>query len=185
LWVRPFESGDSSTSRPSSFIPTGRRRSIRSIGSEHFLKAQGATASCRLRKRRCFSPAIAIHSSGLGGNTAAVAVCADIGRPSHPQLAADRGANIYLASMFVIPSEFEGDATKLNGYAVEHSMMVALANYGAATGGLAAAGRSAVWSEAGGLLVQLAASGAGVGVVAESRKGGWRAKTFMLSDLAP
>jgi predicted amidohydrolase len=121
----------------------------------------------------------------FGGNTAAVAVCADIGRPSHPQLAADRGANVYLASMFVIPSEFAGDATKLNGYAVEHSMMVALANYGAATGGLAAAGRSAVWSEAGGLLVQLPASGAGVGVVAESRKGGWRAKTFMLSDLDP
>jgi hypothetical protein len=31
-----------------------------------------------------------------------VEVCADIGRPSHPQKAAERGWNAYLVSMFVI-----------------------------------------------------------------------------------
>ena len=118
----------------------------------------------------------------IGGTTAAVAVCADIGRSSHPQQAADRGVRAYLASMFVIRSEFEGDAAKLRGYAVRHSMAVALANYGSPTGGLASAGRSSVWSETGELLAQLDAEGAGVAAVSETHHG-WRAKTLMLSDL--
>jgi predicted amidohydrolase len=107
----------------------------------------------------------------LGDNIAAVAVCADIGRASHPQQAADRGARSYLASMFVIPSEYEGEIAKLRGYAVQHSLMVAFANFGGPSGGLASGGRSAIWSEAGELLVQLPAEGAGVGVVMETQQG--------------
>jgi predicted amidohydrolase len=118
----------------------------------------------------------------LGGNTAALAVCADIGRPSHPQQAADRGANLYLASMFVIPSEFERDAATLSRYAAEHSMAVTLANFGSPSGGLAAAGRSSIWSPRGQLLAQLGSSGAGVAVAIESGQG-WRARTIMLADL--
>lgn len=118
----------------------------------------------------------------FGDNTAAVAVCADVGRPSHPQQAADRGAKVYLASMFVIPSDFEGDSSKLRRYATQHSMVVALANFGSPTGGLAAAGRSSIWSERGELLAQLGSSGAGIGVAIESSDG-WRAKTIMLDDL--
>jgi predicted amidohydrolase len=41
----------------------------------------------------------------IGGNIAAVAVCADIGCESHPQQAADRGAKTYLVSMFVMYRE--------------------------------------------------------------------------------
>jgi predicted amidohydrolase len=111
------------------------------------------------------------------GNTAAVAVCADIGRPSHPQDAADRGAKSYLASMFVIPSEFESEATRLRAYAVQHSMAVVFANYGGPSGGLASAGRSAIWSERGDLLAQLASAGTGV-VVATEGRAGWRARTI-------
>ena len=66
----------------------------------------------------------------LGDSTAAIGVCADIGRPSHPRQAAARGATVYLASMFVIPSDFEGDSVKLRGYAAQYSMAVALANFG-------------------------------------------------------
>src|SRR5262249_47042310 len=117
----------------------------------------------------------------FGGHIAAVAVCADIGRPSHPQQAADRGARTYLASMFVIPSEFEGELSKLRRYAVQHSMMVALANFGGPSGGLASGGRSAIWSETGELLVQLGANGAGVAVVTETQQGR-RTSTVMLSD---
>jgi len=62
-------------------------------------------------------------------------------------------------------------------------MMVALANYGCGTGGLASAGRSAVWSAEGELLAQLPVSGAGVAVVAEG-KDGWRTKTRMIRNLA-
>jgi len=117
----------------------------------------------------------------FGGNTAAVAVCADTGRPSHAEAAARRGAEIYLASMFVIPSEFERETANLREYAARHSMVVAFANYGGPSGGLASAGRSAVWSERGELLVQLPRAGAGAAVASESESG-WRGKTIMLGE---
>jgi predicted amidohydrolase len=109
----------------------------------------------------------------IGNRTAAVAICADIGQALHPKLAAERGAQIYLASMFVIPSEFDGDAARLRAYATQYSMVVALANFGGASGGLAAAGRSSIWSAAGQLLIQLGPSGAGVAVAIE-HPDGWR-----------
>ena len=56
----------------------------------------------------------------------------------------------------------EHECTKLRGYAVQHSMCVVLANFGGPTGGLPAAGGSAIWSETGELLGQL---GDGPGVV--------------------
>jgi predicted amidohydrolase len=115
----------------------------------------------------------------FGGNTAAVAVCADTGRPSHPQEAADRGARTYLASMFAIPSELERKSADLGAYAARHSMAVAFANYGGPSGGLASGGGSAIWSERGELLSQLEATGAGVAVATESHSG-WRARTIML-----
>ncbi len=113
--------------------------------------------------------------------TAAVAICADVGQPLHPRRAAERGAMMYLASMFVIPSEFEGDSAKLSRYAAEHSMIVALANFGSATGGLAAAGRSSIWSAKGERLIQLGEAGAGVAVAAELSDG-WRTKAISLDS---
>ena len=68
---------------------------------------------------------------GFAHWTAAVAICADVGQPLHPRRAAARGATMYLASMFVIPSEFEGDSAKLSRYAAEHSMIVGSPTSGA------------------------------------------------------
>lgn len=115
----------------------------------------------------------------FGGNPAAIAVCADTGRPSHPRHAADRGATTYLASMFVIPSELERETASLEAYAARYSMAVALANFGGPSGGLAAGGRSAIWSETGELLAQLDAVGTGVGVAIEG-SAGWRARALMV-----
>lgn len=109
----------------------------------------------------------------FAGQTAAIAICADVGQPSHPRQAAARGAGTYLASMFVIPSELESDFAKLRDYAVSQSMVVAAANYGSATGGLAAAGRSSIWAANGDLLIRLDDAGAGVAVATEVG-GGWR-----------
>ena len=61
-------------------------------------------------------------------------------------------------------------------------MAVALANFGSPTGGLAAAGRSSIWSQTGELLAQLSSSGAGVAVATETPEG-WRASTVMLGDV--
>jgi len=162
--------------------------------TKHHLGAFGESARCDgivpPAEATVFHPGEHNPLIRLGSHAAAVAICADIGRPTHPQQAAEKGAKSYLASMFVIPSEFELDAAKMSGYARQHSMVVALANYGGATGGLRTAGRSSIWSEEGELLAQLPRSGAGVAVVTETSEG-WRAKAIMLggddavaSDLA-
>ena len=117
----------------------------------------------------------------IGETRAAIAVCADIGDPAHPRAAAARGATIYLAGMFIIPAEFESDATRLAAYASEHSMAVIMANYGAPTGGLATAGKSAAWSENGELLAQLGPAGTGV-VIATKLEAGWHARTVTLDE---
>jgi predicted amidohydrolase len=114
-----------------------------------------------------FSPGALNPLVRLDGCTAAVAVCADIGLPAHPREAADRGARVYLASMFVIPSEFDREVATLRSYAGQLGLIVAFANYGGPSGGLASAGQSAIWSETGELLVQLDVTGAGVAVATE------------------
>lgn len=100
----------------------------------------------------------------LSGATAAVAVCADIGHSSHAQIAAEAGASCYLCSMFVIPADFAAERAALTGYARQHAMDVAFANYGGPSGGLPSAGQSAIWSEHGDLLVELPEVGAGIAV---------------------
>ncbi len=114
-----------------------------------------------------------------GHHYAAIAICADIGQPSHPQAAADRGADTYLASMFVIPADLDQETKSLAKYAERHRMAVALANFGGPSGGLSSAGASAIWSEKGERLAQLAPAGIGIAVAHEDRAG-WRAKTVML-----
>lgn len=126
-----------------------------------------------------FHPGDHDPSVALGGSTGAVAICADAGRPSHPEHAADRGATTYLASMFVIPSELERETANFETYARRHSMAVVMANYGGPSGGLASGGRSAIWSGSGELLARLDESGAGVAVAIENGAR-WRTRTLML-----
>jgi predicted amidohydrolase len=99
----------------------------------------------------------------LGGATVAMAVCADTGRPAHPRAAAERGA--------------ERETANLGGYAVEHSMLVAFANYGGRSGGLASAGRSGIWSPDGEPIAQLGPTGGGIALALEDR-GGWRGRAI-------
>jgi predicted amidohydrolase len=114
----------------------------------------------------------------VGGKPAVIAVCADTGRPSHAAEAAARGAKTYLASMFIIPSDHEGEAENFRSLALTHSMVVAAANFGGPSGGLASAGRSAIWSEQGELIGELPAAGSGVLVAMESSSG-WRTEALI------
>jgi predicted amidohydrolase len=118
----------------------------------------------------------------VNGNSVAIGICADVCDPAHPKHAVSRGATIYLASMFVIPSEFDAEAANLRTYAAEHSLLVAFANFGGSSGGLAAAGRSGIWSEQGEPLVQLPADGSGIGVVRDTADG-WVANLSLLENL--
>jgi predicted amidohydrolase len=77
--------------------------------------------------------------------------------------------------MFVIPADLEQEIAILRRHAAEHSMAVVFANYGGPTGGLPSAGRSAILSEQGEVLVQLPATGAGVAIAIED-EGGWRTR---------
>jgi predicted amidohydrolase len=114
----------------------------------------------------------------LADRTAAVAVCADVGRPAHALAAASRGARCYLASMFVIPADLEQDMARLASHAARHAMTVVFANYGGPSGGLPSAGSSAIWSERGELLARLPAAGAGLVLAAENDGAGWSARTI-------
>ena len=155
--------------------------------TKHHLGAFSARASCDgvvpPAEATVFQPGDRNPLVRFGDGAAAVAVCADTGRSSHPQAAADRGVSAYLASMFVIPSEFEREIANLRAYAAQYSMAVAFANYGGPSGGLASAGRSGIWSERGEPVARLAASGTGLAVAVEGRSG-WRARTLMLNPLS-
>ena len=56
-------------------------------------------------------------------------------------------------------------------------MTVVFANYGGQTGGLASAGRSAIWSDRGVTLAELTGTGSGLAIAAES-DGGWVSATI-------
>ena len=115
-------------------------------------------------------------------HTAAVAVCADIGRSSHAREAAERGAGAYLASVFAIPADLEHDTTTLREYAVKHGLIVVFANFGGPSGGLPSGGSSAIISEHGDVVALLEATGAGLAVAIKDEQG-WRATEVMLDGL--
>lgn len=127
-------------------------------------------------ERTVFEPGNRDPIVPLGESTAAIAVCADTGDPEHASRAAGRGASLYLASMFVIPSDFDREATNLRASAKRHGMAVAFANFGGPSGGLPSGGRSRIWSSRGECIVTLEVSGAGV-ALAESRDGAWVGRT--------
>ena len=99
-----------------------------------------------------FTPGNGGEALLLAGQTVCLAICAEITHPQHAQAAADSGAAIYAASCFITPAGYAHDAALLAGYARTHHMVVLMANYGAATGGWPAAGRSAIWAADGTLL---------------------------------
>ena len=105
----------------------------------------------------------------LAGQTIGLAICAEITHYQHAQAAADGGATIYAASCFITPTGYAHDAALLAGYARTHHMVVLLANYGAATGGWPAAGRSAIWAADGTLLACGPAEGEALVVATTAR----------------
>ena len=115
----------------------------------------------------------------LADDLIAVAICSDTGRATHAQKAAQRGATAYVASMFVIPADFADDSTRLEQYAVQHSFVVAMSNFGSDTGGLASAGSSSIWSPDGVLRARMPASGAGL-AIATRTENGWRGDVALL-----
>jgi predicted amidohydrolase len=117
----------------------------------------------------------------LGSNTAAVGICAESLRSSHPREAAARGATTYLTGHFGISSDLALRMQILSGHAAKHRVTVVFANHGGPSGGLAASGGSAIWSNSGELLVQLQGPGLGLAIAREREDHtGWQTQALML-----
>lgn len=106
-----------------------------------------------------------------GEDRIALAVCADFSHASHPRAAAESGVNVYAASVLISESGYATDSALLQGYAVEHGMLVLMANHGGPSGGWACAGRSAIWSPQG-LIAEAPGTGNAL-VIAHREDGCW------------
>jgi len=106
-----------------------------------------------------------------GGMTAAVGICKDATVPAHPAAAVDRGADAYLAAVFLPPADVAADAARLAGYAARHGVLVAMANAGGPSGGLPGGGASGIWAPGGAEIVRLPPGGGGVAVALEGARG--------------
>jgi predicted amidohydrolase len=149
----------------------------------------GADGSLRVYSKQHLHPgeevAFAPGSGGsmltVGGDTVALAVCADFSHASHAAAAAEQGADLYAAGVLITENGYAADTELLQGYAVKHSMTVLIANHGGATGGWESAGRSAIWASDGSLIG--AAPGAGnVLVVARREASGWNGIVVDVSE---
>lgn len=117
-----------------------------------------------------------VFTQGSGGDTlqfgddrVALAVCADFSHASHARAAAHSGAGLYAAGVLVGEGGYAADSALLKGYALEHRMLVLMANHGGPTGGWVSAGRSAIWGADAEVIA--AASGAGDQLVIGRRAG--------------
>jgi predicted amidohydrolase len=116
-----------------------------------------------------FSPGRIRPMIDVDGERISLAICADTTHPSHAYEAARAGADVYAAGVLITPNGIEADSAQLRGYAVEHRMVVLMANHATPTGGWATAGRSAIWDEHGGEVVT--APGDGEAILVARREG--------------
>jgi predicted amidohydrolase len=108
----------------------------------------------------------------LGGEAFAVAICADTSHEEHAQAASTAGASLYLASVLVSEGGYAADSGNLQRYAVQYGFATLMANHGGPSGGYVSAGKSALWSREGKLVI--AAPGAGSYlVIASGNAKGW------------
>jgi predicted amidohydrolase len=101
-----------------------------------------------------------IFTPGLGGamllvedTPVALAICADTLRPQHAADAKEHGAKVYAVGALITENGYEPDTAFLRQYSARHSMVVLMANHSAPTGGWVSAGKSAIWSEDGNLVI--------------------------------
>lgn len=128
------------------------------IGALCFVPGRGATTYTKRYlhpgEEKTFAPGIGGEPLVISDHVVSVAICAEITHPEHAAEAAHRGADIYAASCFITPGGYACDSGLLVGYAREHGMTVLMANFGTGNGTWPSAGRSAIWSDTGALLIQ-------------------------------
>jgi predicted amidohydrolase len=118
-----------------------------------------------------FQPAGRDPMVELRGEKLAFAICADTSHARHAQVAADRGASIYMAGVCFSKEGFEKSAGQMRDYARQHGMVTVLANSGGPATGFESAGNSSIWSERGGLLARLEGTGSGLAIATRGASG--------------
>ena len=85
---------------------------------------------------------------------------------------------MYAAGVLISEGGYAADSALLEGYAAEHGLLVLMANHGGPSGGWACAGRSAIWTADGNLLV--AAPVSATRVIARRENGQWTGQVVAL-----
>ena len=115
----------------------------------------------------------------VGDHDIGLAICADTGKASHPQLCAEKGATIYAASVFLTVEWYTSDSPRFPRYAREHQMLAVMANQGASHGTLQSVGKSAIWLPGGELLAEAKGTETAL-VIATREQDSWRGEIAML-----
>lgn len=132
-------------------------------------------------EERVFAPGAGGPILSVGNDKVALAVCADFNHASHAAAAADQGASLYAAGVLISAKGYTADTALLQGYARQHSMAVLMANHGGLTGGWQSAGRSAIWSEDGALVVSAPGTG-DLLVIAQREASVWQGRIVTVAE---
>ncbi|OON40523.1 carbon-nitrogen hydrolase family protein [Izhakiella australiensis] len=124
---------------------------------------------------RFFTPGDGLPLFGYDHRYVTLAVCADITVDAYARDAAQRGANLYAASVLVSETGYATDAGYLQRWARDFNMAVLMANHAYPTGGLDSAGKSALWDQRGNQIV-VGTEGEQL-VIAERNEGHWHGDT--------
>lgn len=89
----------------------------------------------------------------VGGYRVALGICADFSDARHPTRAAEKSADLYIASALISESGYEADANILSNIASHYQMPVLLSNHISHTGGWQTFGHNAVWDSSGHLTI--------------------------------
>ncbi|WAT02832.1 carbon-nitrogen hydrolase family protein [Rouxiella chamberiensis] len=127
-----------------------------------------------------FTPGQGGPQLSVADKTLGIAICADIAEPSHPQYAADHGADIYAAGVLISKPGYDKDSSMMRGYAEMHGMTVVMANHCAPTGGWSPAGKSVIWSELG-HVIAVGPEDKDAIVIARQTHNGWQGHVELLS----
>ncbi|WP_444894528.1 carbon-nitrogen hydrolase family protein [Microbulbifer sp. TRSA001] len=100
-------------------------------------------------EEKWFVPGSEYLSLNIEGETVALAICADVCNPGHVATYEKQGASVYVAGVLITPMGYPEDSQQLANYALEHNLLVAIANFNQPTGGYSTAGCSAVWGPEG------------------------------------
>jgi predicted amidohydrolase len=126
-----------------------------------------------------FQPGDGHVACTIGDTVMVPAICADIGRPTHPEIAATMGAHIYAAGVLITESALAAESAMLEDYARRYGMAAVMANHAAPSGGFASAGRSAIWAPGGERIMRAPGDGERL-VIASTRDGAWSGEVLPL-----